>query len=62
MADLLPILKAIFNVVVIFMAVVAMMGMGLGLKVREVLEPLPTFLAWLLPSSPTSSWCRCCAG
>jgi predicted Na+-dependent transporter len=40
MADLLPILKVIFNVVVIFMAVVAMMGMGLGLKVREVLEPL----------------------
>jgi predicted Na+-dependent transporter len=40
MADLLPILKVIFNIVVVLVALVSMMGLGLGLKVREVLEPL----------------------
>jgi len=40
MADLLPILKVAFKIVVILVALVSMMGMGLGLKVREVLQPL----------------------
>ena len=40
MIDLIPFLKVIFNVSVVAMALVAVMGMGLGLKVREVLAPL----------------------
>ena len=40
MTDLIPILKVIFNIAVIVMSLLAVMGMGLGLKVREVLAPL----------------------
>jgi predicted Na+-dependent transporter len=40
MDDLLPILRVIFKILVVLVAVFSVMGMGLGLKVRQVLEPL----------------------
>jgi predicted Na+-dependent transporter len=40
MTDVLPILKAVFRISVVVVALVSVMGMGLGLKVRQVLEPL----------------------
>ena len=40
MTDVIPILKVIFNILVPVMALLAVMGMGLGLGVREVLAPL----------------------
>jgi predicted Na+-dependent transporter len=40
MTDLIPILKTIFKISVFVVAMSSVMGMGLGLKARQVLEPL----------------------
>lgn len=40
MTDLIPILKIIFKIAVFLVAIFSMMGMGLGLKLQQVLEPL----------------------
>ena len=40
MTDLLPVLNVIFKISVFVVAMSSMMGMGLGLKFRQVLDPL----------------------